>query len=136
MKQDPQPNARKNRGARKLALDVLFEHEVGGAEIEAVLQRHSRNPVFPAAETLVRGVNEHVAEIDSLIAGNSVDWPLSRMPPVDRTLLRLALFEILHGGRVNAAIAINEAVELAKIYSTEDSSRFINGILGAVVKKL
>jgi N utilization substance protein B len=124
------------RGSRKLALDVLYEHEMHSLPIGEIMQRYSSNPGFTFAAELVRGVTEHGAELDELISGHAKDWTIERMPVIDRNLLRMALFEMLHLDDVPAAVAINEAVELAKIYSTEDSSRFVNGLLGSVSAEL
>ncbi len=104
--------------------------------IGEIMQRYSSNPGFTFASELVRGVTEHCDELDELISGHAKDWAIERMPVIDRNLLRMALFEMLHLDDVPAAVAINEAVELAKIYSTEDSSRFVNGLLGSVSAEL
>jgi transcription antitermination protein NusB len=101
-----------------------------------ILQRYSSNPGFAFASELVRGVLDHGTELDELISSHAKDWSIERMPVIDRNLLRMALFEMLHLEDVPAAVAINEAVELAKIYSTEDSSRFVNGLLGSVSAEL
>lgn len=82
---------------------------------------------------LVDGVTAHREVIDNIISIHARDWKLDRMPVVDKNLLRIALFELHHLPDVPAPVAINEAVELAKIYSTEDSSRFVNGLLAAVL---
>jgi transcription antitermination protein NusB len=122
----------RRRGARKLALDVLYQHELTGTPVAEILNRYRSNPAYEFAETVVSGVVEHRDELDGLISSHAEDWSIERMPVLDRNLLRMALFEMLHLEDVPSAVAINEAVELAKIYSTEDSSRFINGILGTV----
>lgn len=118
------------RGGRKLALDVLYEQEISDASAESILGRYEANPAYEFAAKLVRGVSDYREELDSLISENAQDWALDRMPMVDRTILRIAGFEILFDDdSTPAPVAINEAVELAKIYSTEDSGRFINGML-------
>ncbi|MDQ4148461.1 MAG: transcription antitermination factor NusB [Actinomycetota bacterium] len=122
----------RRRGARKLALDILYQSDLSHAPVEEVLQRYEGNPGFEFAEKLVRGVDDHREELDRLIAKHAQEWSIDRMPILDRNLLRIAIFEMLNVDDVPNAVAINEAVELARIYSTEDSSRFINGILGAV----
>lgn len=124
------------RGARKLALDVLYEQEVRGLPSGEVLQRYSSNPGFEFASELVTGVAGCTAELDGLISAHARDWSIERMPVIDRNLLRIALFEILHRQEVPPAVAISEAVELAKIYSTDDSSRFVNGLLGSIASDL
>ena len=84
---------------------------------------------------LVEGVQEHHADIDQLITSYADRWAIERMPMVDRNLLRFALFELFWGDDVPVAVAINEAVELAKGFSTEDSGRFVNGLLGRIVER-
>jgi N utilization substance protein B len=91
-------------------------------------------PVGPdefAAE-LVIGVGENQADLDSVIAAHARNWDVDRMPALDRAILRLATFELMHRPDVPTAVVISEAVELAKSYSTDDSSRYVNGVLSAV----
>ncbi|MDP9234144.1 MAG: transcription antitermination factor NusB [Actinomycetota bacterium] len=146
------------RAARRLAVDVLYEAEIRDRlPVDALAERKAQGWVVPTAsdddteldppetepsseamhyaEILVRGVQEHHADIDFLIGKYADRWAIERMPVVDRTLLRMAMFELLWGGDTPVAVAINEAVELAKALSTEDSGRFINGLLGRVVEK-
>jgi len=115
---------------------VLYEHEMRSLPPGEILQRYAGNPGFDFASELVWGVIEHSAELDDRISRHAKDWSIERMPAIDRNLLRMALFEMLHLDDVPAPVAINEAVELAKIYSTEDSSRFVNGVLGSVSAEL
>lgn len=123
--------AARRRAARKLALNILFEREIGGGPLDRILDRHRRNPGFAFAKVLVQGVQEHQAEIDDLLSEQAAGWTLERMPPIDRILMRLALFEMRYLEDIPKAVSINEAVELAKIYSTEESGAFINGVLGS-----
>jgi N utilization substance protein B len=88
--------------------------------------------VHPYTVQLVEGVAAHAERIDALIAANAKGWTLDRMPTVDRNLLRIATYEITEVKDVPAAVAIAEAVELAKDLSTEDSAGFINGVLSAI----
>jgi N utilization substance protein B len=142
---------RTRRSARRLALDVLYEAEIRDRlPLEAYEARCSEGWVHaasddvavtdPSAEALayardlVEGVQAHRADIDELIARYADRWELQRMPIVDRNLLRIGLFELLWGADVPVAVAINEAVELAKAMSTDDSGRFINGLLGRIVE--
>ena len=81
---------------------------------------------------MVLGVTDHGAEVDELITRYAIDWTLDRMPVIDRTLLRMATFELLHRPDVPTAVVISEAVELAKQYSTEESGRFVNGVLASI----
>lgn len=92
-----------------------------------------RVPAFTAE--LVRGVAEHRGEVDALIAAHSEGWTVARMPVVDRTVLRIACFELLHREDVPPAAVISQAVEAAKELSTEDSSRFVNGVLGKIARE-
>jgi transcription antitermination protein NusB len=124
----------KRRGSRKIALETLYEHDVSGRPSADILGRHSDDASFAYAATLVEGVGEHQTEIDELITRYAEDWTLSRMPPIDRTLLRLGVLELLYLD-VPAAVTINEAVDLAKQYSTADSGRFVNGILGRIARE-
>ena len=117
-------------------MDVLFEQELKGAPPDGILERYRSNPGYEYGAVLVNGVNEHMEQLDGLISEHARDWKLERMPVIDKNLLRMALFEMLYLDDVPAAVAINEAVELAKIYSTEDSSRFVNGLLGSVSAEL
>lgn len=84
------------------------------------------------AREIVDGIADHSDEIDELISTYAVGWSLERMPNVDRAVLRIASWEMLYNAEVPNAVAIDEAVELAKEYSTEDSSRFVNGVLGKI----
>lgn len=121
--------------ARKRALDVLFESDLRRRPLEVVLHDHRQtdDPPPPFAVELVVGVDAHWAELDELIVAYARDWRLDRMPIVDRNLLRLALYELLHTD-VPVAVAIDEAVRLAKELSTEDSGRFVNGLLAKVIE--
>lgn len=84
------------------------------------------------ADELVRGVGEHLARIDALLAARSIGWTLARMPALDRNILRVGAFELAHCPDVPTAVVISEAVELAKQYSTEESGRWVNGVLAGV----
>ena len=126
--------------ARKRALDVLYAAEARGVNPLTVLdermqepsgpERHSWTPIGDYAEGLVRGVVEHQDRIDDLLAENSRGWTEERMPAVDRAILRIAVFELLYSPEVPPAVVVNEAVDSAKVLSTDDSPRFVNGILG------
>jgi N utilization substance protein B len=123
--------------ARKRALDVLFEADQRSCDPRLTLAdwvRRSDPPIPAYASELVEGVVTNGARIDSVLSSYAEDWSLQRMPPVDRTVLRLAVFELLWCDDVPTAVAIDEAVELAKSLSTEDSPRFINGILSRLVR--
>ena len=120
---------------RKRALDILFESELQSLAVGGTLaDRLEVNdpPVHPYTVQLVEGVAAHAERIDALIAEHAKGWTLDRMPTVDRNLLRIATYEITEVDDVPAAVAIAEAVELAKDLSTEDSASFINGVLSAI----
>jgi N utilization substance protein B len=123
--------------ARKRALDVLFEADQRGLEPVAVLRERlpaADPPVPEYAVTLVEGVVAHRERIDELLSTYSQGWTLDRMPAVDRAVLRLGLFELLWCDDVPDAVAVDEAVELAKSLSTDDSPAFVNGLLGRLVR--
>jgi transcription antitermination protein NusB len=122
--------------ARKRALDVLFEADLRGRDtVETLAEWTARAdpPVQEYARALVAGVAEHCGDIDTMLSGYSGDWPLSRMPSVDRAILRLAAYELLYCPDVPDAVVIDEAVELAKSLSTDESPAFVNGVLARVL---
>ncbi|MBA3265402.1 MAG: transcription antitermination factor NusB [Nocardioidaceae bacterium] len=120
--------------ARKRALDILFESDLRGLDTGATLAE--RQDAIAALNsytvTLVEGVAAHRAEIDGLLGSYSEDWPVDRMPVVDRNLLRIGVFEIRYVEEVPDAVAMSEAVSLAKELSTDDSPAFINGLLARI----
>ena len=124
--------------SRKRALDALFAATVRGvspldalAELEqATTDRENQDAIHGYALEIVKGYADHSSEIDAQIQALSDEWRLERMPAVDRSLLRLAAWEILYNPEIPDAVAISEAVELGKEYSTEESGKFINGLLG------
>jgi N utilization substance protein B len=119
--------------ARKRALDILHAAD---ALDRPVLEVLADDPdVTDFTRELVEGVVEHRAELDDLIRRYADRWVLERMPIVDRNLLRIGIFELLFRPDVPPAAAITEAVELATIFSTEDSGRFVNGLLGRVARE-
>lgn len=123
--------------ARKRALDILFESESRGLTSGGTLaDRLEVNdpPVNPYTVSLVEGVAANVEQIDALLSEHSHGWTLDRMPAVDRNLLRIAVFEILHVDDVPDPVAISEAVELATELSTDESPRFVNGLLSKIAQ--
>lgn len=121
--------------ARRRALDVLFEADVRREHPVDTLQRFrsEEDPALdPFGRDLVRGVGEHLAELDEVIGRHARGWKVPRMPAVDRTILRIATYELIHHPDTPAAVVIDEAIEAAKALSTDDSPRFINGVLEAV----
>jgi len=122
--------------ARKRALDFLYEAEIKKAKaVDLFLSRGaSELSQEPYVQVLLSGVDEHLVKIDELITTYAQDWDMDRMPAVDRNILRIAIFEILWVAEVDLKIACDEAVELAKSLSTDESSNYINGVLGRIVK--
>jgi len=123
--------------ARKRALDILFEAEVRDDPVLDLLDQRSAEatpPVSEYAAELVRGVQAHRARIDELLAEHAEGWSLDRMPIVDRNVLRIGLYEILWADDVPDAVAINEAVLLARDLSTDASPGFVNGLLGRLLE--
>ena len=123
--------------ARKRALDVLFESEVRGLELDGTLEDRlvaQEPPVNDYTVGLVRGVTEHRARIDSLLSSYSEGWTLERMPAVDRNVLRIGVFELLYVEDVPDAVAVTEAINLVRDLSTDESPAFVNGVLGNIVR--
>lgn len=119
------------REARERALALLYEAETKDVSPAAVLDELPVAP-DPFAASLVVGVSSRSAEIDGLIQKHAIGWALDRMPAVDRAILRLAVYELLALDDVPTAVVLSEAVELAGAYSTDESSRFVNGVLASV----
>jgi N utilization substance protein B len=118
--------------ARKRALDILFESELRGLGAGATLADRggaAEPPLNPYTITLVEGVREHLPAIDELISKHATGWTIDRMPAVDRNLLRIGVYELKYGDEVPPAVALSEAVSLARDLSTDESPSFINGLL-------
>ena len=123
------------RQARERALSLLYECEAKDEPAKRVVDELPAAPDRFAVE-VVCGVDEHRDEIDALISKYSQAWSLERMPAVDRNVLRMGVFELLYRPDVPTGAAISEAVELASRYSTEESGRFVNGLLGRVAAEV
>jgi transcription antitermination protein NusB len=119
------------REARERALELLYEGYAKGAPADDILGALVIPPE-PYAEALVRGVADRGDELDELITRFAKGWTLERMPVLDRTILRIAIYELIAGDDPPVGVVISEAVELAKRYSTDDSGRFVNGVLASV----
>jgi N utilization substance protein B len=122
--------------ARKRAVDVLYEADVRSGDPLALLRERLADETPPVPEhtvRLVEGVAEHAARIDALIDAHASNWSIDRLPDVDRAILRMAVFELLWADDVPDAVVIDEAVELAKTLSTDDSPAYVNGVLGAIL---
>lgn len=124
-------NATNRHDARERAFHLLYETEMKGDAIAEVLASLPVDPDEFAAQ-LVVGVGENQDDLDAVIASHARNWDVDRMPALDRAILRLATYELMHRPDVPTAVVISEAVELAKSYSTDDSSRYVNGVLSAV----
>jgi len=129
--------AGQRRKARIIALKALYEMDTVAHQPQDILARLLEEAAAPPeveafARELVAGVLEHQAEIDEVIRQKAPAWPLEQVAVVDRNILRLAIFEVLLDNMVPVRAAINEAVELAKAFGGESSSKFVNGVLGAV----
>ena len=122
--------------ARKRAVDVLYEADLRSSDPLGLLRERiaDANPPVPDHTVrLVEGVAEHAARIDELIDTHASNWSIDRLPDVDRAILRMAVFELLWVDDVPDAVVIDEAVELAKALSTDDSPAYVNGVLGAIL---
>lgn len=131
---------RNRRKARENAIKMLYQLEMSGYSVEDCIKiywdGHEENDeVKEYANYIVRGVNANINEIDEKIQSLSKNWQLSRMHKVDKAIIRLGAFELLFVEDVPFKVAIDEAVELAKKFGTEDSKRFVNGILDSFYKK-
>jgi N utilization substance protein B len=127
--------------ARRKALQILFQCEICGCGFESVLAEglcvEEVGVPCEFTQMLLAGVDRYAQDIDGLIASTSENWSLERMPLVDRSILRLATFEMMHVDDIPYSVSINEAVELAKSFGGEDeSSRFVNGVLGKIAGHL
>ena len=127
MSADPAPRHQ----SRERALTLLYEAELKGERPDAVLAALPVAP-DPYVTTLLEAVDTRMDEIDALVGGAAIGWELGRMAVVDRSVLRLATAELLACPDVPTAVILNEAVELATAFSTDDSGRFVNGVLATV----
>jgi len=132
----------KRRKAREFALQILFRLNLGHENLtEDMLKEFwDDNPtsqdVKGYATTLVKGTIEHIIEIDKIISSLSENWSINRMASVDRNILRFATYELLYRPDIPSTVIINEAIEIAKRYGTEDSGPFINGVLDRIAKEV
>ena len=154
----------KRRRAREMAMQMLYQHELGGSslaqifssfDLEGYLRETEAAPEAAAAGTetpadpeskkraeksfryarrLVQGTMDHCTAIDELIRRHAENWRLERMPTIDRNILRLAIYEMLHETSVPKVVIVDEAIELAKRFGSENSGRFVNGLLDGVLR--
>jgi N utilization substance protein B len=129
------------RTARECALQMLYQHDVGKQIPETILDsfwemNEQPEKVRAFATELFRGTISRIKEIDRLIQGHTKNWRLSRMAAVDRNVLRLAVFELLSDAKTPDTVVINEALEIAKKFSTNESAQFVNGVLDSIKNDL
>ena len=126
------------RQARRTALDILYQSDITDASPEVVLAgwRDAGRTVTPFAEELVEGGREHLPEIDLLLEEHTEGWTVARMAALDRTILRVAVHELHHRPDIPPSVAISEAVEAATELSSDESRRYVNGILGRIAREL
>jgi N utilization substance protein B len=127
------------RKARESALQILFQFDFHSGEREQLIRRYWESNPCPEkarifAEQLVAGVMEHLEEIDGLIGKHALHWKPERFFAIDRNIIRIASYEILYRKDIPVRVAIDEALEIAKKFSTEDSAKFINGMLDKIAK--
>ncbi|MFQ6070658.1 MAG: transcription antitermination factor NusB [Candidatus Aminicenantales bacterium] len=130
----------RRRKARECALQLLFQLEFDDTDPERSisqfwLQKRVSEDVKDYSAWLVSGILSHEQEIDDIIQSTSSHWRIPRMAVVDRNILRIAVFELLYEPHVAPAVIINEAIEIAKKYSSEDAASFVNGVLDGVRKR-
>jgi N utilization substance protein B len=128
---------RVRRRARTIALQALYELDLTNHSPEAVVERRIQNEAFPSegvsfVHHLVFGVLKHKKHLDRMIQQFAPEWPIDQMAPIDRNVLRIALFEFSVDGQTPIKVAINEAVELAKLFGSDSAPRFVNGVLGSL----
>jgi len=127
--------------ARELAMQGLYQLDVQGPDLlkrlgEFFIEQDGNDFVRKLASDWTRGTWENLAQCDELIVASIIKWELSRLSPVDKSILRLAVYQLKFCGDIPPRVVINEAIELAKKFSTAQSSAFVNGVLDAVLKKL
>lgn len=143
------PQLHEHTAARRQAVQVLYQHELTGRPLAELAGEPSTftvpvcpdgaddyelvsTPLAEYARELVVGVAARLDEIDGAIAQTSENWALDRMPVVDRNIIRVAVYEVAHRDEIPVGVAINEAVEVAKIYGGDESPKFVNGVLGRI----
>lgn len=129
----------KRRQLREIAFQTIFQVDVGKNDLEVSLSErinendmNERDQAF--CRNLVIGTVEKLPEIDGLIEKYALEWKIERMSSVDRNILRLAVFEMLYSSETPKKVALNEAIELAKVFGSEESPKFINGVLDGIIK--
>ena len=137
----PEPLANNKRRSRVVTLQVLYELDSSEHDLETVLSTYPDDIALPKtartfSRNLVAGVLAHREEIDKIIESFAPSWPVHQMATVDRNILRIAIYEIRFGGHTPPKVAINEAVEIAKIFGADGTPKFVNGVLGSVMEEV
>lgn len=129
--------------ARTVVLQTMFQWDFLGKESDLwKLVQHNLTELAPGAtddgfaERLSHGITKHLLEIDNLIHRLAPEWPLDQVPGIDRNILRLEVYELKYGKEIPPKVAINEAIELAKTFGSDSSSKFVNGVLGSLYKEM
>src|SRR5688500_504451 len=128
------------RKARELALQMLFQHDMGGNQPDQIIDtfeelQKSKSNTREFATKIFRGTVDNLAKIDDMIQNQAENWRLSRMAAVDRNIIRMSIYEFLHEDDTPKLVVIDEAIEIAKKFGTQKSSQFINGILDGILKR-
>ncbi len=129
---------KERRKARRAVLEILYQSEVAGVDVGRILEDKLfwRSEVPEFASRLLKGIVDEQERIDCLISESTDNWALDRMSIVDRNILRMAIYEMLCEEEIPVSVSVNEAVELAKVYGTQDSGKFVNGVLGRIAHDL
>ena len=127
------------RQSRILAMQILYQSQLINSPINTIIEdfwknQESDETLHPFSEKLVNGTTENLDRIDAEIDASAKNWKMHRLPIIDLTILRIATFEIIYVDEIDAATSINEAIEISKSYSTQDSPKFINGVLDNIRK--
>lgn len=129
--------------SRTVAMQALFEWDFNNrqGDLHAIIQNHINEFAGQAEDTgfvfeLAEGVAKNLEAVDAIIVKHAPEWPINQIPPVDRNVLRVGVFELMFLKQVPPKVAINEAVELGKTFGGESSGKFVNGVLGALYKEL
>ena len=124
------------RDDRRVAIDILYQADITGSSTATVLEdwRGAGRDVPPFAQEIAAGVTQRLPDVDLLLETHAEDWTVARMAALDRTILRVGVYELLWSDEVPTSVAISEAVEAADELSSEDAKRFVNGILGRIAR--
>ncbi len=128
----------KRRKERKLILEILYQQEITDRTIQFIIENHLypdpkiSGSITEFCDRILNGISDHKEEIDALIEKFADNWALERLPLLDRNMMRLGIYEMLYEDDIPCGVSINEAIELAKLYGTQDSGKFINGVLGKI----